>query len=77
MWYGPDGYRWDGTPAMRWQCTGTAKKPCENRIWDGDLPWHITIYRDGLFRAFLHQYGTGPVTNSKPPADFAVQLRMF
>jgi len=74
MHYLAMGYRWDGSPATLWRCTAY---PCWAEIYDGDPPWHVTICRDDLFLAYIEQYGEAPVVNSKPPADFALQQRLF
>jgi len=71
MWYGPGGYHWDGTEAMRWRCS------CWTVVWDGDRPWTRGLYRMGLFGAYIERYGGPPFETQKPPDDFCVQPRLF
>ena len=74
MQYRRHGWHWDGSPAYCWQCVNTK---CWHCVFDGEPPWPLTLARDNLFLAYIDQYGETPFETQGPPADFALQLRLF
>jgi len=81
MQYRQHGYHWDGSPAYSWHClsenSGRFGPRCWHVIWDGERPWTLDLYRQGLVGAYVERYGSLPFETQRPHADFAVQPRLF